>query len=66
MKSFTPRIKLPKLLLLNFFEKFLTERILSNEQFNLCEVETSLDVIIKFINFQNNKSPGNNGHTVEF
>ena len=39
---------------------------MSNEQFNLCEVEISLDEIIKSINSEtNNKSPGNDGLTVE-
>ena len=34
----------------------------SNEHFNLCEVEISLDEIIKSINFEtNNKPPGNDG-----
>ena len=33
---------------------------MSNENFNLCEAETSLDEIIKSINsLKNNKSPGN-------
>ena len=33
---------------------------MSNENFNLCEAETSLDEIIKSINSpKNNKSPGN-------
>ena len=37
----------------------LTEKKKSNEDFNLCEEKTSLDEIIKSINFQaSNKSPG--------
>ena len=39
----------------------------SNEYFNLCEVEISLDEIIKSINFEtNNKPPGNDGLKAEF
>ena len=46
--------------------EFLTtipnRRKISNEDFNICEAEISLDEIIKSINSQtNNKSPGNNG-----
>ena len=40
---------------------------ISNEHFNLCEAEISLDEIIKSINSEtNNKSPGNDGLTAEF
>ena len=40
---------------------------MSNEHFNLCEVEISLDEVIKSINCEtNNKSPGNDGLTAEF
>ena len=40
---------------------------ISNEYFNLCEAEISLDEIIEAINSQkNNKSPGNDGLTAEF
>ena len=40
---------------------------ISNEHFNLCEAEISLDEIIKPINSEtNNKSPGNDGLTAEF
>ena len=60
MKNSTPRKQLPKLQLLNFLAKVLTEKKISNEDFNLCEAETSLDEIIIFINSQtNNESPGN-------
>ena len=39
----------------------------SNEHFNLCEVEISLDEIIKSINSEtNNKPPGNDGLKAEF
>ena len=39
----------------------------SNEHFNLCETEISLDEIIKSINSEtNNKPPGNDGLTAEF
>ena len=58
--------ELPQLLLLNLFEKFLTERrYLMNT--NFCWAEISLDEIIKSINPEtNNKPPGNDGLTVEF
>ena len=40
---------------------------ISNEHFNLCEAEISLDEIIKSINFEtNNKPPGNDGLKAEF
>ena len=64
MKQFTSRGQLPKLLLLNFLPKFLAEKI-SNEQFNLCEAEISLDEIIKS-NSQTDESPGNDGLTARF
>ena len=53
MINFTPRRKLPNLLLLNFLAKFLTKKIF-NEQWNLCEAKTSLDKIIKSINSEKN------------
>ena len=40
---------------------------ISNEHFNLCEVEISLEEIVKFVNCEiNNKSPGNDGLIAEF
>ena len=40
---------------------------ISNGHFNFCEVEISLDEIIKCIHSEaNNKSPGNDGPTAEF
>ena len=61
----TPK-ELPQLLLLNLFAKFLTKKKF-NEHFNLCKAETSLDEIIKSINSEtNNKTPGNDGLTIEF
>ena len=40
---------------------------ISNEHYNLCEAEISLDEIIKSINSEtNNKPPGNDGLTAEF
>ena len=43
-----------------FLCKILNREKISNEDFNLCEAELSLDEIIKSINFQiNNKPPGN-------
>ena len=66
MKISTTRRQLPKLQLLTFLAKFLTKKI-SNKGFNLCEVEISLDEIIKLINSQtNNKSQGNDGFKVIF
>ena len=45
-----------------FFSKILNRKKIFNEDFNLCEAETSLDEIIKSINFEtNNKSVGNSG-----
>ena len=40
---------------------------ISNEHFNFCEAEISLDEIIKSKNFEtNNKPPGNDGLTAKF
>ena len=45
----------------------IPKKKISNEHFNLCEVEISLDEIIKSINCEtNNKPPGNDGLTAEF
>ena len=45
-----------------FLSKIPNKKKTSNEDCNLCEAETSLDEIIKSINYQtNNKSPGNDG-----
>ena len=45
-----------------FLSKIHNRKKIFNEDFNLCEMETSLDEIIKFINFQaNNKSSDNDG-----
>ena len=50
-----------------FPSKISNRKKISNEHFNLCEAEISLDEIIKFINFETNyKSPGNYGLTAEF
>ena len=50
-----------------FPSKISNRKKISNEHFNLCETEISLDEIIKFINFETNyKSPGNDGRTAEF
>ena len=50
-----------------FLSKILNRKKISNEYFNLCEAEISLDEIIKSINSEtNNKSPGNDGLTAEF
>ena len=65
-KNFTPRRQLPKLLLLKFLAKFLTEKIY-NEWFKLCEAKISLDGAIKSMNSHtNNKFRGNGGLTAEF
>ena len=68
MKNSTPN-ELPQLLLLNteFARKIPNRKKISNEHFNLCEAEVSLDEIIKSINSEtNNKPPGNNDLTTEF
>ena len=45
-----------------FLSKIPNKKKISNEDFNLCEAEISLDKIIKFINSQtNNKFSGNFG-----
>ena len=50
-----------------FLSKIPNRKKKSNEHFNLCEAETSLHEIIKFINFErDNKSLGNDGLTAEF
>ena len=50
-----------------FVQKIPNRKKISNEHFNLCEAEISLDEIIKSINFEtNNKSPGNDGVTSKF
>ena len=47
--------------------KIPNRKKISNEHFNLCEAEISLDEIIKSINFEtNNQPPCNNGLTAEF
>ena len=47
--------------------KIPNRKKISNEHFNLCEAEISLDEIIKSINSEtNNKPPGNDGLTAEF
>ena len=49
-----------------FVSKIPNRRKISNEHFNLCEAEISLDDIIKPINSETNKPPDNNGLTAEF
>ena len=50
-----------------FVQKIPNRKKISNEHFNLCEAEISLDEIIKSINSEtNNKPPGNDGLTAEF
>ena len=50
-----------------FLSKIPNRKKISNEHFNLCEAEISLDEIIKSINSEtNNKSPCNDGLTTEF
>ena len=49
-----------------FVCKIPNRKKISNEHFNLCETEISLDQIIKSINSEtNNKPPGNDGLTAE-
>ena len=67
LKNFTPRRKVPKLLLLNFLAKFLKERKHLMNNLTLVRQKISLDEIIKFINSQtNNISTGKAGRTAEF
>ena len=50
-----------------FVCKIPNRKKISNEHFNLCEAEISLDEIKKSINPEtNNKPPGNDGLTAEF
>ena len=50
-----------------FPSKISNRKKISNEHFNLCEAEISLDEIIKFINSKtNNESPDSVGLTAEF
>ena len=50
-----------------FVGKVSNRKKISNEHFNLCEAETSLDEIIKPINSEaNNKPSGNDGLKAEF
>ena len=50
-----------------FVSKIPNRIKISNERFNLCEAEISLDEIIISINPKtNNKPPGNDGLTAEF
>ena len=52
---------------MNFFWKIPNRKEISNEHFNLCQAEISLDEIIKSINSEtNNELPGNDGLTAEF
>ena len=49
-----------------FLSKILDRKIISSEQYNLCEAKILLDDIIKSISSQtNNKSSGNDGLTKE-
>ena len=50
MKHFITWRQFPKLLLLNFLPKFLTEKKISNEQFNPCKAKISLAEFIKSLN----------------
>ena len=50
-----------------FLSKIDNRKKISNEHFNLCETETPLDEIIKFIYSETyNISPSNDGLTTEF
>ena len=65
-KKFIPRGQLPKLLLLNLLEIFLTEGKY-NEWFKLCEAKICLNDSRKsIISHTNNKFPSKGGLKVEF
>ena len=49
-----------------FVCKILNRKKISNEHFNLCEAEISLDEIIKSINSETSKPPYNDCLTAEF
>ena len=49
-----------------FVCKLPNKKKISNEHFNLCEAEISLDEITKSINSEVNKPPDNDGLTAEF
>ena len=49
-----------------FVRKIPNRKKISNEHFNLCEADISLDEIIKSINSETDKPPGNDGLTAEF
>ena len=50
-----------------FVCKIPNRRKISNEHFNLCEAEITLDEIIKSVNSETNNKPlGNDGPTLEF
>ena len=49
-----------------FVCKIPNRKKISNEHFNLCEAEISLDEIIKSINSETNKPPDNDCLTAEF
>ena len=49
-----------------FVFKIPNRRKISNEHFNLCEADISLDEIIKSINSETDEPPGNDGLTAEF
>ena len=66
LKKFTPRGQLPNLLRLNFWAKFLTERIYIMHDLSSVRQKMSSDDIKKSINsHRNNKFPGNDGLTTE-
>ena len=49
-----------------FVCKIPNRKKISNEHFNLCEAEISLDEVIKSINSETNKPPGNDGLKADF
>ena len=59
VKNFALRRQLPKLLLVNFLEKFITKKKYLIKKFNLCAEKMSLDEI-------SNRSSGNDALTAEF
>ena len=49
-----------------FVRKIPNRKKISNEHFNLCEAEISLDEVIKSVNSETNKPPGNDGLKADF
>ena len=66
-KNFIQNKQRPKLLLLTFLAKFLTEKKISSEKFRDCEANIFLQKVTKPINSEKNiKSPDNDRLAAEF